>query len=64
MLSETSQWHTTMPVGGGIHAINKAVDGGQHKMGSYTHADAEVIAATVAGMSQTRLPCRRPRYLL
>ena len=27
------------------------VDGGQHKMGSYTHPDAEVIAATVAGMS-------------
>ena len=26
------------------------VDGGQHKMGSYTHADAEVIAASVAGM--------------
>jgi hypothetical protein len=26
------------------------VDGGQHKMGSYTHGDAEVIAATVAGM--------------
>jgi len=26
------------------------VDGGQHKMGSCTHADAEVIAATVAGM--------------
>ena len=26
------------------------VDGGQHKMGSYTHADAEVVAATVAGM--------------
>ena len=26
------------------------VDGGQHKMGGYTHADAEVIAATVAGM--------------
>ena len=26
------------------------VDGGQYKMGSYTHADAEVIAATVAGM--------------
>jgi hypothetical protein len=24
MLSKTSQWHTTMPVGGGIHAINKA----------------------------------------
>lgn len=26
------------------------VDGGQFKMGSYTHQDAEVIAATVAGM--------------
>ena len=26
------------------------VDGGRYKMGSYTHADAEVIAATVAGM--------------
>jgi hypothetical protein len=26
------------------------VDGGQHKMGSYTHPDAEVIAATVAGL--------------
>lgn len=26
------------------------IDGGQHKMGSYTHEDAEVIAATVAGM--------------
>jgi hypothetical protein len=26
------------------------VDGGQHKLGSYTHPDAEVIAATVAGM--------------
>ena len=26
------------------------VDGGQHKMGGYIHADAEVIAATVAGM--------------
>jgi hypothetical protein len=24
MLSEISQWHITMPVGGGIHAINKA----------------------------------------
>jgi hypothetical protein len=24
------------------------VDGGQHKIGSYTHPDAEVIAATVA----------------
>ena len=26
------------------------IDGGQHKMGSYTHPDAEVIAASVAGM--------------
>lgn len=26
------------------------IDGGQHKIGSYTHADAEVIAACVAGM--------------
>lgn len=26
------------------------VDGGQYKIGSYTHEDAEVIAATVAGM--------------
>ena len=26
------------------------VDGGQHKSGSYTHPDAEVIAATVAGL--------------
>jgi len=26
------------------------VDGGQNKRGSYTHADAEVVAATVAGM--------------
>ncbi|RAK11258.1 hypothetical protein ATI53_105116 [Salipiger aestuarii] len=26
------------------------VDGGQHKMGNNTHADAEVIAATLAGL--------------
>jgi len=26
------------------------VDGGRHKMGSYTHEDAEVVAAIVAGM--------------
>jgi len=26
------------------------VEGGQHKMGSYTHPDAEVIAANVAGL--------------
>ena len=31
-------------------ALGCKVDGGQHKMGSCTHADAEVIAATVAGM--------------
>jgi len=31
-------------------ALGCKVDGGQHKMGSYTHAHAEVIAATVAGM--------------
>jgi len=31
-------------------ALGCKVDGGQHEMGSYTHADAEVIAATVAGM--------------
>ena len=31
-------------------ALGCKVDGGQHKKGSYTHADAEVIAATVAGM--------------
>ena len=26
------------------------IDGGQHKMGGYVHADAEVIAATLAGL--------------
>ena len=31
-------------------ALGCKVDGGQHKMGSYTHPDAEVIAASVAGM--------------
>ncbi|MGF6861673.1 hypothetical protein ABIE69_002246 [Rhodobacteraceae bacterium MBR-64] len=31
-------------------ALGCKVDGGQHKMGRYTHADAEVIAAAVAGM--------------
>jgi len=31
-------------------ALGCKVDGDQHKMGSYTQADAEVIAATVAGM--------------
>lgn len=29
------------------------IDGGQHKMGGYVHADADVIAATVAGMPDT-----------
>ncbi len=31
-------------------ALGCKVDGGRHKMGSYTHPDAEVIAATVAGI--------------
>jgi len=31
-------------------ALGCKVDGGQNKLGSYTHEDAEVIAATVAGM--------------
>ena len=31
-------------------ALGCQVDGGQHKIGGYTHPDAEVIAATVAGM--------------
>ena len=31
-------------------ALGCKVDGGQHKMGGYTHPDAEVIAATVAGL--------------
>jgi len=31
-------------------ALGCKVDGGQHKMGGYTHEDAEVIAAIVAGM--------------
>ncbi len=31
-------------------ALGCKVDGGQHKIGSYTHPDAEVIAATVAGI--------------
>ena len=43
----------------GIRSLQRAalgckVDGGQHKMGSYTHPDAEVIAATVAGMPDSR----------
>jgi hypothetical protein len=31
-------------------ALGCKIDGGRHKMGSYTHPDAEVIAATVAGI--------------
>ena len=31
-------------------ALGCKVDGGQYKMGSYTHVDAEVVAATLAGM--------------
>ncbi len=31
-------------------ALGCKVDGGRHKIGSYTHPDAEVIAATVAGL--------------
>ena len=31
-------------------ALGCKVDGGQHKIGGYTHEDAEVIAATVAGI--------------
>ncbi len=31
-------------------ALGCRIDGGQHKRSSYTHADAEVIAATVAGL--------------
>jgi hypothetical protein len=31
-------------------ALGCKVDGGQHKMGSHTHADAEIIAAIVGGM--------------
>ena len=30
------------------------IDGGQHKIGGYTHEDAEVIAATVAGIPDIR----------
>ena len=32
-------------------ALGCKVDGGQHKIGGYTHEDAEVIAATVAGLT-------------
>jgi hypothetical protein len=34
-------------------ALGCKVDGGQHKMGSYTSADAEVVAATLAGMPES-----------
>jgi len=46
-------------------ALGCKVDGGQHKIGSYTHEDAEVIAATVAGMPDSlggiRMAIRRRR---
>ena len=32
-------------------ALGCKVDGGHHKMGSYNHADAEVVAATAARQS-------------
>lgn len=31
-------------------ALGCRIDGGQHKLGTYTHEDAEVIAATLAGL--------------
>lgn len=34
-------------------ALGCKIDGGQHKIGGYIHEDAEVIAATVAGMSDS-----------
>ncbi|MCE8531725.1 hypothetical protein KBY26_20970 [Ruegeria pomeroyi] len=34
-------------------ALGCKIDGGQHKIGTYTHEDAEVIAATVAGLPDT-----------
>ena len=34
-------------------ALGCKVDGGQYKMGSYTSADAEVVAATLAGMADS-----------
>ena len=44
-------------------ALGCKVDGGQHKMGSHTHADAEVIAATVAGMPDSLGGIRMAIYL-
>ncbi|SHL79512.1 Phage integrase family protein [Roseovarius marisflavi] len=46
-------------------ALGCKVDGGQHKMGSYTHPDAEVIAATVrerAGLHDVRIHDLRHTY--
>ena len=34
-------------------ALGCKVDGGQHKVGSYTSADAEVVAAALAGMPES-----------
>ena len=44
-------------------ALGCKVDGGQHKMGSYTHPDAEVIAASVAGMPDSLGGKRMAIYL-
>lgn len=35
-------------------ALGCKIDGGQHKIGGYTHEDAEVIAATVAGIPDSQ----------
>lgn len=35
-------------------ALGCKVDGGHHKMGSYTHADAEVVAAILSGMPDSK----------
>lgn len=44
-------------------ALGCKVDGGQHKMGSNTHADAEVVAATLAGMPDSLGGKRMAIYL-
>lgn len=43
-LSETSQWHTTMPVGGGIHAINKAGPLGRLCFAAYHYGRPSKVA--------------------
>ena len=34
-------------------ALGRKVDGGQYKIGSFTHKDAKAIAATVAGIPES-----------